>query len=132
MLPPGLPPPLLPATPSPLVGTSAAIGYLRDKGLFQDDESEDEGDNAAADFDDGRDELLKAGGPVLFGGEFGLLLGAEGTPSGLTHFPPEASNQKTAAQHGEHGSSAQPIATCYQDQPKQKDDRTPNAIAGAA
>ena len=30
---------------------SAAIGYLRDKGLFQDDESEDEGDNAAADFE---------------------------------------------------------------------------------
>ena len=30
---------------------SAALGYLRDKGLFQDDESEDEGDNAAADFE---------------------------------------------------------------------------------
>ena len=30
---------------------SAAIGYLREKGLFQDDESDDEGDNAAADFE---------------------------------------------------------------------------------
>jgi len=30
---------------------SAAIGYLRDKGLFQDDDSDDEGDNAAADFE---------------------------------------------------------------------------------
>ena len=29
----------------------AAIGFLRDKGLFQDDESDDEGDNAAADFE---------------------------------------------------------------------------------
>ena len=30
---------------------SAAIAYLREKGLFQDDESDDEGDNAAADFE---------------------------------------------------------------------------------
>jgi hypothetical protein len=29
----------------------AAIAFLREKGLFQDDESEDEGDNAAADFE---------------------------------------------------------------------------------
>jgi hypothetical protein len=59
------------------------------------------------------------------------LLIAELLPAGLADFCPQAADQQTSAGHAQHGSTSQSITAGDKDQPKQENDGSPGAIAGA-